>query len=43
MMMVVLIQIVTGAQVMASDYDDGDDDDDGGVDTDCDRSPGYGF
>ena len=41
MMMVVLIQIVTGAQVMASDNDDGDDD--GGVDTDCDRSPGYGF
>ena len=25
-MMVVLIQIVTGAHVMASDYDDGDDD-----------------
>ena len=38
-----LIQIVTGAQVMASDDDDGDDDDDGGVDTDCDRSPRYGF
>ena len=35
-------RIVTGAQVMASDDDDGDDDD-GGVDTDCDRSPGYGL
>ena len=33
---------MAGAQVMASDDDDGDDDD-GGVDTDCGRSPRYGF